>query len=115
MTDNRQRKCFGEGDNLFIQVLMGPVWRGMIRGQQEISTTEHYCVILSPEYYYILISCVPVLHCQLSYSAHVVGSGILALKHHFLVQLNHFKWPLALCSSKKFTHRHRARHWAQIV
>ena len=59
MTDNSQRKCFGEGDNLFIQVLMGTVWRGMIRGQQEISTAEHYCVILSPECYYILISCVP--------------------------------------------------------
>ena len=63
MTDNSQRKCFGESDNLFIQVLMGPVWRGMIRGQQEISTAEHYCVILSPRvllYSDFLCPCAPL-------------------------------------------------------
>ena len=60
MTDKSQRKCSGEGDNLFISILMGTVWRGMIRGQLEISTAAHYCVILSPGCDYILISCVPV-------------------------------------------------------
>lgn len=85
----------------------------MIRGQPEILTTECYC---EPEYYYILISCVLTpLSIVILWPGCTHGVGFSSTEHHFLVQLNHFKWPRGLCSSKKFTHRHSARHLAQIV